>query len=117
MSLHFKLEGSNVGTRHTVNATRVALCGGTLTPRDGSLPTLLQDPCVSRNIRRDARIGVLKLVVAYGWVPSIQSRNMTDPKTSHSEHYRRSPCSSSIICKYNICHKQAVDLSQKGILY
>lgn len=67
----FKLEGSNVGTRHTVNVTRVALCGETLIPRDGSLPTLLQDPCVSHNIRRDPRIGVLKLVVAYGWVPFV----------------------------------------------
>jgi hypothetical protein len=61
----FNFESSNFGTRHEVNVTRVALCGETLTSRDGPLPTLLQDPRVIRNIHRDTRIGVLKLVVAY----------------------------------------------------
>ncbi|KAJ6089214.1 hypothetical protein N7499_004061 [Penicillium canescens] len=59
-------QGTPLGT---VNVTRVALCGERLIPRDGSLPTLLQDPCVSHNVLRDARIGVLKLVVACGILP------------------------------------------------
>ena len=50
-------------TRHS-SVTRVALHEGTLIPREGPLPALLQDYFVSQNIQADARLGALKLVVA-----------------------------------------------------
>ena len=50
-------------TRHA-SVTRVALHERTLIPRERPLPALLQDSFVSQSIQADARLGVLKLVVA-----------------------------------------------------
>lgn len=43
--------------------TRVDLREARLTPTNGPLPSLLQDPIVVQDIRKHASLGVLKLVV------------------------------------------------------
>jgi hypothetical protein len=58
------IERADTDLTRYASVARVALHGGTFIPREFPLPALLQNPIVSQNIQADARLGVLKLVVA-----------------------------------------------------
>lgn len=59
------LKDSKVKQRHGEMITGVKIRGGILTPPGGTIPALFLDPNVIQNIKKDCRIGGLKLVVAY----------------------------------------------------